>query len=110
MWKILQHEKPDDFVVATGKQFTIKEFVEKCLSYLEFDYKWVGESLSEQAIDKENNVFIEIDPRYFRPAEVDNLLGDSKKAEKDLGWNTKISIDDLVKDMIDSEISNINYK
>lgn len=101
MWKMLQYEKPDDFVLATGETHSVREFVELAFKELGFKIVWVGEGLSERGIDQKNNkVLIEIDPKYFRPTEVDLLKGDYSKAKKILGWEPKTKFEELVKIMV----------
>ena len=107
MWKILQQKKPDDFVISTGKQYTIKQFVNKVADRLKFKLKWVGTGLKEKAIDKNTNkIIIELDKKYFRPLDVKNLIGDSKKARKILKWKPKYNIDSLIDDMIYHQLKN----
>ena len=103
MWKMLQKKKPDDFVIATGKQYTVKQFVNLVCKELRIKIKWSGKGLLEKAVDEKGNVIIKIDKNYFRPAEVDTLLGDASKARKILGWKPKMNIHDLIKDMIKNE-------
>ena len=116
-WKILQHKKPDDFVIATEKQYSVKFFIEKCFKYLGIKIKWQGKGLNEVAkiIDfnknrypklNNNQTVIRISKRYFRPNEVDNLIGNSTKAKKLLKWKPKIKIDDLIKEMLESDLKN----
>jgi GDPmannose 4,6-dehydratase len=100
MWKILQQKKPDDFVIATGKQFTVKQFVNLVCKELKIKIFWRGRGLNEKAYDDKGKIIIATDKKYFRPAEVDNLLGDSTKARKLLKWKPKFNIKDLIKDMI----------
>jgi GDPmannose 4,6-dehydratase len=107
MWKIMQHKQPDDFVLATGKQITIREFVVKCLKFFKFKYKFIGKGLDEKVIDENKKVLIDIDKKYFRPLDVENLKGDSSKARKILKWKPKYNIDDLVKEMCLYEIENL---
>ena len=107
MWKILQQKKPDDFVISTGKQYTIKQFVNKVADRLKFKLKWVGKGLKEKAIDKNTNkIIIELDKKYFRPLDVENLIGDSNKARKILKWKPKYNIDSLIDDMIYHQLKN----
>lgn len=106
-WLMLQQERPEDYVIATGDQITVREFIEKSAKELEMDLKWHGEGLEEVGIFDGSEI-IKIDPRYFRPTEVENLLGDASKAKINLGWVPKYSIDDLVKDMIDSDLKSLN--
>jgi len=107
MWKMLQQKKPDDYVIATGKNITIKDFASKVLKKLDFKIKWVGKGLNEKAINIENNnVIIECKKRYFRPVEVDYLRGDANKAKRKLKWLPKTSIDKMIDEMIDYELDN----
>ena len=104
MWKMLQHDKPDDFVIATGEYHSVREFVEKAFKLKGFDIKWKGEGINEIGYD--NNTgreLIFISENYFRPAEVEELLGDPTKAKNILGWEPKVSFDELVKDMVNSD-------
>jgi len=100
MWLMLQQDSPDDYVIATGQQYSVREFVEKSASYFGMDIEWQGEGLDEIGIDKNTGrVVIKVDDKYFRPAEVESLLGDATKAKEQLGWEPKISFDELVEDM-----------
>lgn len=100
MWLMLQQDTPDDFVISTGEQYTVKQFVEHCAPYFALKIRWEGEGLDEVGIDENTNrVVVKVDPKYFRPAEVQTLLGDSSKARSVLGWQPKHSFDDLVEDM-----------
>lgn len=100
MWLMLQQETPEDYVIATGEQYSVKEFVEKAAPYFGMNIVWEGEGLNEIGIDTyTNNVVVRVDPKYFRPAEVETLLGDATKAKNQLGWEPKISFDELIEDM-----------
>ena len=100
MWLMLQQDKPDDYVIATGKMYSVRDFVEACAPYFDMNIMWMGEGLDEVGIDKKTgNVIIKVDPKYFRPAEVEQLLGDATKAKKELGWEPKTSFEQLVKEM-----------
>jgi GDPmannose 4,6-dehydratase len=100
MWLMLQQEEPDDYVIATGKQYSVKEFVEAAAPYFGMNIVWRGSGLEEVGIDKgTGRTVIKVDSRYFRPAEVETLLGDASKARKNLGWEPKISFEQLVEDM-----------
>jgi GDPmannose 4,6-dehydratase len=100
MWRILQTEKADDFVLATNETHTVREFVEKAFKALGEDIVWQGEGVHEKGILKsQNKVVVEIDPRYFRPTEVDLLIGDYGKAKKILDWYPKTTFEELVKKM-----------
>jgi len=100
MWMMLQQDKPEDFVLATGVTRTVREFTDLSFKTLGIDIEWVGEGVEEKGVDQNTgNVLIEINPKYYRPTEVDLLLGDPSKAEKILGWKSTTSFEDLVKIM-----------
>jgi GDPmannose 4,6-dehydratase len=105
MWKMLQQKKPDDYVIATGKQYTVKDFINLTAIQLKMKIFWKGKNLKEKAYFNDK-VIIEIDKKYFRPTEVDSLRGDYNKAKKKLRWKPKITIKQLIKEMISSELSN----
>jgi GDPmannose 4,6-dehydratase len=99
MWMMLQSE-PDDYVIATGEQYSVRDFVEESASYFGFDIEWVGQGLDEVGVDKNTGkTIVRIDDKYFRPAEVETLLGDATKAKEILGWVPKVSFKELVKEM-----------
>lgn len=105
MWLMLQQEIPDDYVLATNETHTVREFIEESCRVLGVDLEWQGEGADEKGIDKKTGkTIIEIDPKYFRPAEVDLLIGDSSKAKRVLGWTPKTTFKDLVKLMIESDL------
>lgn len=104
MWLMLQQEIPDDFVLATGKMYTIRQLIEIAFGLKGFDIGWKGEGVNEIGYDKKTGrELIFIDPKYFRPAEVDLLLGDPTKAQKILGWTAKTDINELLKEMVDHD-------
>lgn len=104
MWMMLQQEKPDDYVVSTGETHSVREFVEEVCKILNIDLIWKGKGIDEKGIDKKTGeIIIEIDPIYFRPAEVDLLIGDSSKAKKILRWKPKTNFKELVKLMVDAD-------
>lgn len=104
MWMMLQHDKPDDYVVATGEQHSVREFVEKVGKHFGFDIRWKGEGVHEIGYDNNTgNEIVKIDPKYFRPAEVETLLGDPTKIYNTLGWKPKYSFDDLIYEMCSNE-------
>ena len=104
MWLMLQQDKPDDYVIATGVQYSVREFVEQAAPYFGMNIVWQGEGLNEVGIDSNTGlVRVIIDPKYFRPAEVETLLGDASKAKKELGWEPKTSFKQLVEDMCINE-------
>jgi len=106
MWRILQQKKPDDYVLATGETHSVREFVEECAKILKIDLGWKGKGVKEIGFNKKTKkTIIRIDPKYFRPAEVDLLLGDPSKARKNLGWKPKTKFRELVKLMIDHDLS-----
>ena len=101
MWKILQLKRPNDFVIATGKQYSVRQFVNLVSKKLKLNISWSGKGINEKAYNKKNKeVIVEIDKKYFRPLEVDTLLGDSSKARKVLKWRPKIKIEKLIEEMI----------
>jgi len=105
MWLMLQQDEPDDYVIATEEQHSVREFVGKCAPYFGMNIVWEGEGLDEIGIDTvSNKVIIRVSDKYFRPSEVDTLVGDSSKAREKLGWEPKISFDELVRDMCLNEI------
>ena len=100
MWLMLQQDEPDDYVIATGKQYSVREFVEKSAGYFGMNIEWQGEGLDEIGIDKNTGrTVIKVSPKYFRPAEVETLLGDPTKAKEKLGWEPEITFDELIEDM-----------
>jgi GDPmannose 4,6-dehydratase len=104
MWLMLQQDKPDDYVIATGEQYSVREFVEKVAAYYLIDIAWRGEGLDEVGYDKSTgDILVKVDPKYFRPTEVETLLGDSTKARTELSWTPKYSFDQLVQDMCENE-------
>ncbi len=106
MWRILQHGIADDFVLATGKTCAVREFVDLAFKELGINISWQGEGVAEKGINTANGeVVVEVDPRYFRPTEVDLLLGDPSKAKKELGWEPQYSLAELVKEMVAADVS-----
>jgi GDPmannose 4,6-dehydratase len=103
-WLMLQQEKPQDYVIATGQQYSVREFVQRCAKLLELDLTWSGAGVDEKAVDKAGKVVIAVDPRYFRPTEVETLLGDASKAKRELGWTPRTSFDELVREMVESDL------
>jgi GDPmannose 4,6-dehydratase len=106
MWMILQHETPEDFVIATGEMHTVREFCELSFKYAGIKLRWEGEGVNEKGINiADNKVLVEVDPKYFRPAEVDQLLGDPTKAQTLLGWNPRqTSFEELVRIMVEHDM------
>ena len=109
MWLILQQEKPDDYVIATGQYHTVREFATLAFKEVGIELRWEGEGVNEKGIDvKTGKVLVEVDPKYFRPAEVDQLLGDPSKAKKVLGWNPqKTSFEELVRIMVQHDMKKV---
>jgi GDPmannose 4,6-dehydratase len=106
MWLMLQQEKADDYVMATGITTTVRDFITMAFSEAGIDVQWYGKGVGEKGIDKVNgNVVVEIDPRYFRPAEVELLIGDPSKAKVKLGWEPKVQLPELVKMMVESDLN-----
>ncbi len=106
MWLMLQQAEPDDYVIATGETHSVREFAEKVFSRLGMSLEWRGTGVHEKGIDAgTGNIVIEVDPKYFRPAEVDLLLGDPSKAKRNLGWEPKVGFDDLVEMMTDADLA-----
>ena len=106
MWLMLQHDIPEDFVISTGKQYSVRQFVEKAFKVISIDIIWVGDGINEKGLDSKTGItLVEIDPNYFRPTEVDSLLGDPSKAVKLLKWNPgETSFDDLVTIMVNYDL------
>ena len=101
MWLMMQQETPDDFVLATGKKVAVRKFVEMAFNHVGITLKWQGKGVDEKGLDAlTNEVLVEIDPSYFRPSEVDLLVGDARKAETKLGWKPKYSVEELCKEMV----------
>ena len=105
MWLMLQQKRPDDYVIATGKQHSVKEFCTLAFKEVGINLKWEGKGKKKKGINKKTGkIIVEIDPRYFRPAEVESLLGDPTKAKEKLGWQPKISFEELIKEMVHSDL------
>ncbi|MBF1310363.1 MAG: GDP-mannose 4,6-dehydratase [Porphyromonadaceae bacterium] len=107
MWLMLQHDTPEDFVIATGEQHSVREFTERAFQEVGIDLRWEGEGIEERGIDiATGRVLVEVDPKYFRPAEVETLLGDPTKAKELLGWNPKkTSFEELVRIMVRHDVA-----
>ena len=110
MWKMMQKKTPSDYVVSTGKQYTVKQFVNLVLQELSIKYQWRGKGINEKCYDDNNNCIVACNKEYFRPLEVDTLLGDSKKARKDLKWKPKTSIKTLVKEMVNFDLKKLIHE
>jgi GDPmannose 4,6-dehydratase len=108
MWQIMQHSVPDDFVLATGEGHTVREFVECAFGEVGRKIEWRGEGVEEIGVDlASGKTLVRIDPRYFRPTEVDLLLGDASKARERLGWSPKIGFSQLVHEMVAADIAKL---
>lgn len=106
MWLMLQQDKAEDYVLATGKTIEVREFVTKAFKELDIEIEWEGKGVEEVGINKANGKeIVKVDPKYFRPTEVDLLVGDPSKAEKDLGWKASMGVDELVKDMVQADLA-----
>ena len=107
MWLMLQQKKPKDYVIATGENHTVKEFAELAFRVLDIDIEWQGQGISEKGINKKNGkIIVEIDPYYFRPTEVENLVGNASMAKKELGWAPKTKFQKLVNLIMAEEVKN----
>jgi GDPmannose 4,6-dehydratase len=104
MWLMLQQDQPQDYVIATGQQYSVRQFVERAAGHLGIRLQWKGEGVDEQGLDTEGRVIVAVDPRYFRPAEVETLLGDASKAHRELGWKPRTSFAELVSEMVTEDL------
>lgn len=108
MWMIMQQPEPDDYVIATGEQHSVREFTDLAFKHVGLPLHWEGEGLDEKGIDPDGRVLVEVDPRFFRPAEVETLLGSPEKARRQLGWNPrKTPFDTLVKLMVENDVKRV---
>ena len=111
MWLMLQQEKPDDYVIATGETHSVREFIEKSFGRLGMTLKWEGKGSDEKGVNVENgNAIVSVDPKYYRPTEVEILIGDPSKARKDLGWKPEVKFERLVEMMTDADWEALNEK
>jgi GDPmannose 4,6-dehydratase len=104
MWLMLQQDKPEDFVIATGQQYSVRDFVNAAARELDMTLTWQGEGVSEKAVDENGRTVVAVSERYFRPAEVETLLGDASKARQKLGWEPHVSFDELVREMVAADL------
>ncbi len=105
MWRMLQADKPEDYVIATGETHSVREFATRAFAYAGIDLQWEGSGAEEKGRSaKTGEVLVEVDPRYFRPTEVELLLGDPSKAERQLGWKAKVSFEELVREMVETDM------
>ena len=106
MWRILQQDEPDDYVLATGEAHTVREFTERAFAEIDVTLRWKGNGADEVGVcDKTERVLVRVDSRYFRPTEVDSLLGNPEKARRKLGWNHRVGFAELVKEMVQSDLT-----
>jgi GDPmannose 4,6-dehydratase len=105
-WLMLQQDHPEDFCIATGIQYSVRDFVDLCWKYLGKKIRWEGEGIKERGYDVgSNQLIVEVDPSYFRPTEVETLLGDPSKAKKKLGWEPKISVEKMIHEMMENDLN-----
>ena len=105
MWMMLQQDKPDDYVIATGENHTVREFVELAFAQVGVNLEWQGKGVDEKGVDSTTGkVLVEVDPRYFRPTEVELLLGDPSKAKAQLGWKPRVTFTELCKMMVEADL------
>ena len=108
MWRILQHSEPDDFVLATGEEHSVREFVERAFAEVGRRIEWRGSAVDEIGVDAASGaVLVRVDPRYFRPSEVQTLLGDAAKARDKLGWRPTVTFDQLVAEMVAADVAKL---
>ncbi len=103
-WLMLQQDEPEDFAIATGKQYSVREFVEVAARHVDLEMRWEGEGVDEKGFDQNGNCILEVDPRYFRPTEVETLLGDPSNAREKLGWTPKITFEEMVQEMMQNDL------
>ena len=109
MWLMLQAKKPDDYVIATGKSRSVKEFVEKAFKHVKIKIKWKGKGIKEVGYNSVNNqILVKVDPKYFRPTDINELRGDYSKARRELGWKPKTSFDEMVRIMVESDLKKMS--
>ena len=109
MWKMLQQKKPKDYVISTGKQYSVKQFVNLVLEELKIKFYWKGKGINSKCYDKKGLCIVECDKEYYRPLEVDTLLGDSRKAKKELNWKPNTNINHLVREMVNIELKKLTH-
>jgi GDPmannose 4,6-dehydratase len=111
MWLIVQQDEPDDFVLATGEAHSVRQFVEKAFAHVGRTIVWKGAGVAEKGVDQgSGKVLVEVDPRYFRPTEVDHLVGDPLKAHNRLGWRHRVTFDELVREMVDGDLATMRFE
>jgi GDPmannose 4,6-dehydratase len=107
MWQMLQADQPDDYVVASGRSHSVREFCDRAFAHAGMPLRWTGEGIDEKGRDESGRILVEIDPEFFRPAEVDALIGDATKARERLGWRPKTTFEDLVAMMVDNDVADL---
>jgi GDPmannose 4,6-dehydratase len=111
MWLIVQQDEPDDYVLATGEAHSVRQFVEKAFAHVGRTIVWKGAGVAEKGVDQgSGKVLVEVDPRYFRPTEVDHLVGDPLKAHNRLGWRHRVTFDELVREMVDGDLATMRFE
>jgi len=111
MWLIVQQDEPDDYVLATGEAHSVRQFVEKAFAHVGRTIVWKGTGVAEKGVDQgSGKVLVEVDPRYFRPTEVDHLVGDPLKAHNRLGWRHRVTFDELVREMVDGDLATMRFE
>jgi GDPmannose 4,6-dehydratase len=111
MWLMLQQSTPDDYVLATGEAHSVREFTERAFAHIGRRIEWKGKDASEVGVDaRDGRVLVEVDPRYFRPTEVDELIGDPTKARTKLGWRHKVAFDGLVQEMVEADLNSMRHR
>jgi len=103
-WLMLQQDEPEDFAIATGRQYSVREFVEIAARHVDLEVRWEGEGVDEKGYDQDGNCIVAVDPRYFRPTEVETLLGDPSKAHDKLGWTPRITFEEMVQEMMQCDL------
>jgi GDPmannose 4,6-dehydratase len=104
-WLMLQQDKPEDYVIATGEQYSVRDFVTRAAARLEIPLEWTGSAVEERGITRDGRCIVEVDPGYFRPTEVDTLLGDARKAREKIGWKPRYTFQQLVDEMVDADLA-----
>lgn len=104
MWLMLQQDQPDDYVIATGYQYSVRDFINAAAKYMGLQLTWQGRGIEEKALDHRGKCIVAVDPHYFRPAEVETLLGDASKARAKLKWNPKTTFDEMVEEMVSADL------
>jgi GDPmannose 4,6-dehydratase len=103
-WLMLQQKEPKDYVIATGEQHSVRDFVNLTASFLDIKLDWEGDGADERGLDAKGNAIVAVDPRYYRPTEVNSLLGDASKARRELGWQPRVTFRELVKEMAEEDL------